>query len=82
MKRQITDYENAVPRAAFSEFKNFELKELSIAAPFGEDVINQKARVKLQAELDLKLRGVVDDWNQLAGKRSSVSETLVSWKYG
>lgn len=73
----ITDYENAVPKAAFSEFKNFELKELSIAAPFGEEEINQKARAKLQAELDLKLSGVVDGWNQSADKRSSASGSLV-----
>lgn len=73
----ISDSYNPAPSVPFSEYKNFELKEIAMLAPYAGQAINEKAKEKLQAEFDLKLKGQVEAWNSSAESRPEAQGTLL-----
>lgn len=73
----ISNNSNPPPTVAFSEYRNFSLNELTMRPPYAGQEINEKAKIKLKEELDLRLTPILDDWNSAADSRSSSRGTLL-----
>lgn len=73
----ISNYENPAPAVALSAYRSFELREITMGEPWAGQEANEKARAKIQAELDLKLKPTIDAWNAEAAPASASRDTLV-----
>ena len=71
----ITNYENPAPKVAFSTYSQFELKEVDMKPPFAGQDANEKAKNKLQKEIELRLTPNIQEWNERA--ETTTAKTLV-----
>lgn len=73
----ISNHQNPAPAAAFSTYRSFELREITMGEPWAGQDANEKARAKIQTELDLKLKPTIDAWNANAATASGSRDTLL-----
>jgi hypothetical protein len=67
---------NPPPDVAFSTFTHFEVKPIEMGAPYAGQEANEKAKTKIQQNLDQRLKPLVDSWNSKADA-SKPAKTLV-----
>lgn len=63
----ISNFRNPEPKAAFSEYSTFEMKPIEMESPYAGQGTNDKAKTKLQVELDLRINPHLANWNEEAG---------------
>ena len=67
---------NPAPEAAFSTYNHFEVKPIAMEAPYAGQEANEKAKIKIQQNLDLRLNPLIAEWNKKA-PAGAATKTLV-----
>lgn len=57
---------NPPPHEAFASFQHFEVSPIEMGAPYAGQEANDKALVKIQENLDLRLEPLINGWNAKA----------------
>lgn len=68
--------QNPPPAEKFSAYTKFELAKLTMVPPYAGQAPNERAMVKIQENVDLKMKPLLEAWNQ-RGASVSPARTLV-----
>jgi len=66
--------DNPPPQVAFNTFAHFEVKKITMGAPYAGQAANEKALKKIQQNFDLRVNPLLEKWNKAAAPGS---KTLV-----
>lgn len=68
---------NPAPSEAFNRFDHFDVKPISMAAPFSGQSANEAALKKIQENLDLRLKPMLASWNAMPVKNTVMRTLLI-----
>jgi hypothetical protein len=68
-------YQNPPPAEKFSRFTRIELRPIRLVAPYAGQEANEAALLKIQENLDLKMKPALEGWN--AAPASGATRTLL-----
>lgn len=76
--------QNPPPAQKFSDFARIELSPIALVAPYAGQEANEKARVKIQENLSLKMTPLLAAWNSqaaAAGRTLLIEPTITEIKF-
>ena len=68
---------NPAPNEAFNHFDHFDVKPISMTAPFAGQSANEAAVKKIQENLDLRLNAMLAGWNAMTAKNTPPRTLLI-----
>lgn len=68
---------NPAPAQALSAFDRFEVRSIALSPQYADKKANKKALAKLQENLDARLRGLLDEWNQAPARHDPPRRLLI-----
>jgi hypothetical protein len=70
-------YQNPPPAEKLSDFNRFELKPVRLLPPYAGQEANEAALVKIQQNIDLKMKPALEAWNAAAVSTTPVRTLLI-----